>query len=142
MAFGGRTGLVKALALNWTLKALDASLGFRPTGMLIQYLRPPGSGPSERSMDAGSFEARVRGRDAQGQRAEVVVKSRGDPANRVTVMCACESALALATDDAELPARWGVLTSTVALGQVLARRLQVAGMMIETRDLPSQPAQK
>jgi short subunit dehydrogenase-like uncharacterized protein len=63
------------------------------------------------------------------------MKAQGDPGNRVTVKCLCESAFVLAsTDDpASRPASGmgGVLTPVTALGQHLVPRLAAAGITFQ-----------
>lgn len=90
-----------------------------------------GEGPTEAKMDGGWFRCRMLGWTEHGRRAEVVLSDVGDPANRVTVKCVCESALALACDEARLPNAAGVVTPSVGLGDVLVDRLRGAGMRIE-----------
>jgi short subunit dehydrogenase-like uncharacterized protein len=60
----------------------------------------------------------------------VTMKGKGDIGNRSTVKCACECALAIALEERALPATAGVLTPSVAFGDVLVRRLQNAGIEI------------
>lgn len=59
------------------------------------------------------------------------MRHQGDPSNRATVRFVCESALALACELEKLPGgdrRGGVLTPATAFGDVLARRVQTAGL--------------
>ncbi len=84
----------------------------------------PGSGPSDAVMDKGWFQTHVRGRTTDGRTAEVVLSGRGDPSNRITVKCVCESALAIACASEGLPERWGVLTPSSGIGEALVERLQ------------------
>jgi short subunit dehydrogenase-like uncharacterized protein len=100
---------------------------------LARRLMPaPGEGPSERSMDRGSFRCELIARGERGTVVRGLVAGRGDPGNRATTVFVCEAALALALQDASLPQALpgGVLTPATALGEVLARRLAVAGMEI------------
>jgi short subunit dehydrogenase-like uncharacterized protein len=100
---------------------------------LARRLMPaPGEGPSERSMDRGSFRCELIGRGERGTVVRGLVAGRGDPGNRATTIFVCEAALALATEDESLPQALpgGVLTPATALGAVLARRLVAAGMEI------------
>ena len=46
----------------------------------------------------------------------------------------CESALAMALDEKKLPAAAGVITPSVALGDVLEQRLLSAGMRVEVSE--------
>ena len=61
----------------------------------------------------------------------MLLSGEGDPANRITVKCLCESALALACDTERLPRRAGVLTPTTGLGEVLLERLAKRGITIK-----------
>ncbi len=89
-----------------------------------------GGGPAEKTMDGGSFRCRVWGQTETGETAEVKLAGAGDPANRITVKCVCESALAIACGGAALPQRGGVLTPSVGIGDALVERLRGAGINI------------
>jgi short subunit dehydrogenase-like uncharacterized protein len=102
--------------------------------LLTPLLPKPGSGPSQRSMDEGWFSCEIRAVAENGRKARGLVHDRGDPANRVTAKCVCESALSLALNEDALPGglrRGGILTPATGLGGVLADRLHEAGMVIE-----------
>jgi len=95
---------------------------------------PPGQGPSERTMDDGSFRCELVGKSASGKVVRGRVAGPGDPGNRATTKFVCESALALARQPQALPGGergGGVLTPASGLGIVLARRLIAAGMDLE-----------
>jgi short subunit dehydrogenase-like uncharacterized protein len=130
LAFEGASGLLQALGIAAAVAGLHAALSFVPARNLLQRMVPPGSGPNDRDMDAGSYECRIVGRTAQGMQAEVSLRAAGDPGNRVTVKCVCESALALAIGETDLPQRFGVLTPSVAFGHALIARLVAAGFEI------------
>jgi len=106
---------------------LKASLSFSPFRQLLRMVAPaPGSGPSEKTMDDGWFRCELVGVASDGRVARALIADKGDPGNRVTVKCLCESALALALD--ELPARAGFLTPSTGLGDALVKRLRNRGM--------------
>jgi len=106
---------------------LEAGLHFAPFRQFLRVVAPaPGSGPSEKTMDDGWFRCELLGQAGDGRTACALVADKGDPGNRVTVKCLCESALALALD--ELPARAGFLTPSTGLGDALVRRLRHRGM--------------
>lgn len=111
--------------------------GFRPVRRLTAALVPaPGEGPSERTMDRGSFRCELIGRSAAGSSVRVRVAGQGDPGNRATTRFVCEAALALACDLPKLPGgarHGGVLTPASGLGDVLVRRLRSAGMTLDVR---------
>ena len=104
----------------------------RPLGRAaLKRLSPrPGQGPSDKVMDGGFFRVRLVGEAEDGRKVMAVMQADGDPGNRVTVKCLCESALALATQADALPGgarRGGVLTPAFALGDVLLDRLRAVG---------------
>ena len=133
LAFPGRAGLWKALGFEVAMLFLGLLMRHAPTRGLLQRLIPAGSGPSERAMDEAWFELRVSGKTDAGEEAVVTMRGQGDAGNRITVTCACESALAMAEDEAALPPSFGVLTPSTAMGNVLSRRLVEAGIEIEVR---------
>ena len=113
-----------------------AAMRFKPWRAVAQALMPsPGSGPSQASMDGGSFRCELIGTSASGHVVRGRVAGRGDPGNRATTVFVCEAALALANEAAaHLPGgatAGGVLTPASGLGQVLVRRLVAVGMTLE-----------
>jgi short subunit dehydrogenase-like uncharacterized protein len=115
------------LALGGAL--FDAGLRFSPVRGLLRALAPaPGSGPSETTMDNGWFRCYLVGHSSDGRTARALIADKGDPGNRVTVKCLCESALALVLDEDRLPKRAGFLTPSTGLGDVLVERLRARGM--------------
>jgi len=105
----------------------DAGLRFWPFRQFMRAVAPaPGTGPAEKTMDNGWFRCELVGHASDGRTAHALIADKGDPGNRVTVKCLCESALALALD--ELPARAGFLTPSTGLGDVLVKRLRHRGM--------------
>lgn len=106
---------------------LEAGFHFSPVRQFLRMVAPaPGAGPSEKTMDEGWFRCELVGRASDGRKARALIADHGDPGNRVTVKCLCESALALALD--ELPARAGFLTPSTGLGDALVKRLRHRGM--------------
>ena len=79
-------------------------------------------------MYGGWFRCDVFGKASGGGTAHYVVSDTGDPGNRVTVKCLCESALSLALD--RLPDRTGVLTPSTGIGDALVNRLRARGMTL------------
>jgi short subunit dehydrogenase-like uncharacterized protein len=99
-----------------------------------KFAPPPGAGPSEASMDGGSFRALWVGHSASGKTVRGMIADKGDPGNRATTKMLCESALALALQLDELPGgreHGGLLTPASGLGDVLVQRLRVAGMTLQ-----------
>ncbi|MBC7918807.1 MAG: saccharopine dehydrogenase NADP-binding domain-containing protein [Rhodoferax sp.] len=116
----------------------QTAMGWSPVRKLAQKMAPqPGEGPSEEAMDGGSFRYEWVATGAAGQQVRGRVADRGDPGNRATTKMLCESALALALQSDELPGAGklgGVLTPASGLGEVLVKRLQLAGMTLEVDD--------
>jgi short subunit dehydrogenase-like uncharacterized protein len=125
----------KAVAVTGLMALYNAAMERASTRRLMKSLLPkPGAGPSEQTMNAGWFTAQLLGVTMDGRGARVRMHHQGDPSNRATVRFVCESALGLALDADALPggpARGGVLTPATGLGEVLAARLQKAGVAIE-----------
>jgi len=113
----------------------QAALRVGPIRKLAQkFAPPPGAGPSEASMDGGSFRALWVGHSASGKTVRGMVADKGDPGNRATTKMLCESALALALQLDELPGgprHGGLLTPASGLGDVLVHRLRAAGMTLQ-----------
>jgi len=128
---GGLAGMM-AVGAAGAGAVFESSMHFAPVRGLLRLLAPaPGSGPSEKTMDNGWFRCEFIGHASDGRTAHVVVADKGDPGNRVTVKCVCESALALALDPV-LPARGGVLTPASGIGDALVARLRARGMTLGT----------
>jgi short subunit dehydrogenase-like uncharacterized protein len=101
---------------------------------LLQPILPqPGSGPSEQTMNEGTFSCELVATAIDGRQVRGIIRDQGDPGNRATVKFVCESALALAFQTDELPARGGILTPATGLGNVLVERLRSAGMTWEIK---------
>jgi short subunit dehydrogenase-like uncharacterized protein len=94
----------------------------------------PGQGPSAASMARSFFKIELIGSSAQGQRLRATIGDDLDAANGATTKMMCEAALAMAEDEAQLPKAAGVITPSVAFGDVLENRLQAAGMRVEVAD--------
>jgi len=136
LRFGrGAAAALAAAATSTVSLAAQGALNFAPVRKIAAALAPaPGEGPSEQSMDRGSFRCELV---ATGERGTVVrarFAARGDPGNRATTQFVCESALALVLDAKALPGgarHGGVLTPATAFGEVLLKRLRAVGMTIE-----------
>jgi short subunit dehydrogenase-like uncharacterized protein len=95
-----------------------------PTRKLLLKVRAPGEGPSPAQRERAWFRVRFVG---EGGGTRVVTEvSGGDPGYSETAKMLSESALCLAHD--ELPERSGQLTTAVAMGVKLVKRLQQAGI--------------
>ena len=130
-----------ATALSAGSLASQAALRFAAIRKLAQRMAPaPGAGPSEASMDGGSFRAQWVGRSASGNTVRGVISDQGDPGNRATTKMLCESALALALQLGDLPGGrgyGGLLTPASGLGDVLVQRLRGAGMTLKVTQATS-----
>ena len=123
-------------ATTWAaLGGFRAALRWRPTRALLGRLSRLSEKPGGSSHRA-SYDLRVIGTSADGQRLGVRVHGVGDPGNRITVLCACECALTLVSNDAALPDEFGVLTPSVGIGEALVVRLRAAGLNIDIDALP------
>lgn len=136
LRFGtGAIAATAAAGMSVGALATQSALQLAPVRSLIAMFIPkPGEGPSQQSMDGGSFRCQLIGQSATGQQVRATVSDSGDPGNRATTKMVCESALALALDSAALPGgpkRGGVITPAYALGDVLVQRLRASGMQIE-----------
>jgi len=133
----GRGPIGAALAIGMAGGIGVGIMGLRSAAWrtAMRKLMPtPGKGPSERSMDGGSFCCELIGESADGTQVRGRIAGRGDPGNRATTLFVCEAAVALAGDARKLPGgarRGGVLTPARALGLAYARRLAAAGMTVE-----------
>jgi len=139
--FNGPLAAAKAWRAAATLGVLGLMLRWPAGRALAARLAPsPGEGPSEAVMNAGWFRAEFGGFTEDGRTVNGLVAGQGDPGNRSTVRMVCESALALALNEADLPgfpARGGILTPATALGDVLVGRLRSAGITIRVPDVPA-----
>lgn len=98
--------------------------------LVNRFLPQAGDGPSQHVRDAGHYAVQTIG---LGERHRYVAEFADDrdPGYGSTAVMLGESALALAFDG--LPARGGVLTPAVALGEALVNRLREQGFRISVR---------
>jgi short subunit dehydrogenase-like uncharacterized protein len=133
----GRSLAAGAVAASFGLssKISMGMMAISPLRKLAQRVMPaPGQGPSEASMAKGFFKADHIGQSANGHKLRAIISDQLDAGNGATVKMMCESALALAEDSAKLPPAAGVITPSVALGDVLEQRLLAAGMRVEVSE--------
>ncbi|MGN6255339.1 MAG: saccharopine dehydrogenase, partial [Solirubrobacterales bacterium] len=95
-----------------------------PTRKVLLRLKAPGEGPSEAERERSWFRIVFVG-EGGGKRVVTEV-SGGDPGYGETSKMLAEAGLCLAFD--ELPERSGQLTTAVAMGDALLKRLQRAGI--------------
>ena len=135
MKIDGSLASITAAGISTGMALYEAAMELQPVRNLLRAVLPkPGSGPSKATMDNGWFRCELRGVTDDGRTVNAMLSDRGDPGNRVTVKCLCESALALADAAASLPGgpkRGGILTPSTGLGDVLVERLRRRGMKLE-----------
>ncbi len=100
-----------------------------PVRPLLRKLRPAGSGPTTEQIEKSFFRVTFVG-DSGGRRVVTEV-SGGDPGYGETSKMLAESALCLAFDD--LPETSGMVTTAVAMGPVLRRRISDAGIVFAVK---------
>lgn len=116
------------------LRVLERALASQRARALLRHLGPaPGEGPPEGAREAGFMRLRLVGEAASGRLLLATLAAQGDPGSRVTVMCLCQAALALATQRDALPRSpaGGVLTPATGVGLLLLDRLEAAGLQVE-----------
>ena len=121
-------GIVSGVGALFTLAQLP------PTRKWLLSLKPPGTGPSDESMEKGWFRLLTYGRTPTQEIVSEV--SGGEPGYSETAKMLAESALCLAEDSGKIPGKGGVLTPASAFGTVLIERLLKAGIQI--RELPTE----
>jgi short subunit dehydrogenase-like uncharacterized protein len=120
-------------------RVFESILGSTIGRTVFKRLLPkPGDGPSEKVMDGGFFETLFIARASSGLVVRGVLRGQGDPGNRVTVKCLCESAfvLALTEDPSSRPnaGAGGVLTPVTAMGDQLVARLAATGITFDIKE--------
>lgn len=136
MRFGaGSLAGAVATAFSAGMLGSQAAMKFAPLRNLANKLAPgPGTGPSEASMNGGSFRCELIAKSASGHVVHGRIADKGDPGNRATTKMVCEAALCLALQFDDLPGgakNGGLLTPAYGLGEVLLDRLRAAGMTLE-----------
>ncbi len=101
-----------------------------PTRKLLLRMRTSGEGPDAQTRAKSSFRVTFLGR--AGDQKVITEVRGGDPGYGETSKMLAESALCMAFDRDDLPARFGHLTPVAALGDPLLQRLQAAGIEFES----------
>jgi len=132
----GPAGLVAASAVVGGLGAFMAAASSHTVRALLErtVLPAPGEGPSREARDAGFFEMHILAKTESGRKIRGRIAGDKDPGYGETAVMLGESAMCLAKDGADLPARYGVLTPATAMGNPLVKRLRAAGMTLEAHD--------
>jgi short subunit dehydrogenase-like uncharacterized protein len=122
----GLKNLAQVIGLTVGVGTVFALAQLRATRSLLLKIKQPGEGPDQATRDKGWFRVTFLGRAGDKSiRCEV---RGGDPGYGDTSKMIAESALSLAFDGDRLPPHTGVITSAMALGNVLIERLQRAGI--------------
>mgnify|MGYP000202668246 CR=1 FL=1 len=120
----GIVGRLKGLA---GLVALGAMMAGKPDSfykkMVNKFFPDPGEGPSKAEREAGFWNFTVVGKYADGETIVARVTGDRDPGYGSTSKMLGESAVCLALDSDKTDAVAGVLTPSVAMGDVLVGRL-------------------
>lgn len=120
---------VLAKGINWFYRAKPNSL-FKK--MVARNAPKLGEGPSKAAQEAGYYNLLFIGHLADGTQLKAKVKGDKDPGYGSTSKMLAESAVCLTLDKAQLPETYGVLTPTIAMGDVLLGRLtKNAGLTFE-----------
>lgn len=118
-------GAVAKLGAGVSAALIGSQVGFLRDKLLA--LKQPGDGPSAERRAKSWFKVTFIGESA-GQKVVTSV-SGGDPGYGETSKMLAESGLCLAFD--KLPAKAGQLTTVVAMGDALIKRLQAAGIQFK-----------
>ncbi len=127
----GPRGALVAGAIAAGSSAVMVGMWLKPTRWLLDRVLPnPGEGPSDEARRRGRFRFEVEAETAAGARYRTRIGVDLDPGYNATAVMLGESAMSLAED--QLPARGGVLTPMVAMGESLAVRLRTRGFTVVT----------
>jgi short subunit dehydrogenase-like uncharacterized protein len=106
-----------------------------PVSVVERILPKPGTGPSEKTRERGSYAVETYTTTTTGARYRTRMSQKGDPGYKATSVLLGESALALAMDRDKLSELRGVLTPAAAMGDALLARFPAAGVSLETSRL-------
>ena len=132
----GLSGRIKAQVLA---SAISVMSGGSPNSLLKKtadfFLPKPGEGPSKIQRETGFYNLALFGKMKNGLSIKGKVKGDRDPGYGSTSKMLGESAVCLAKDRDTLPKTSGVLTPSIAMGNLLLERLeQNAGLTFELID--------
>ncbi|WP_103020132.1 saccharopine dehydrogenase family protein [Salinibacter altiplanensis] len=138
MQFGpGLSGAAKAWGTALLSAALVGVVAAPPLRRLLEtfVLPDPGEGPSREAIESGYFDISLYGwgRDDSGTRFGVrgTVAADRDPGYGATAIMLAESAMCLASGEADSALRGGSLTPASGIGMPLTQRLQDAGLTFD-----------
>jgi short subunit dehydrogenase-like uncharacterized protein len=133
MKFDGPRARLHATAFAALSAVAESSMRLSALRQLLRRTAP-GTGPTENDRNSGWLRCDLLARTSDGHIARGLITAQGDPANRITVKCVCESALLLAVGGETLPSRAGVLTPSTGLGIALMSRLRNRGIAFTMGD--------
>ncbi|WP_103027692.1 saccharopine dehydrogenase family protein [Salinibacter altiplanensis] len=133
----GLSGAVKAYGTALLSATLVGVVATPPLRRLLETLAlpDPGEGPSREAIESGYFDISLYGwgRDDSGTRFGVrgTVAADRDPGYGATAIMLAESALCLASGEANSALQGGCLTPASGMGMPLTQRLQDAGLTFD-----------
>ncbi|KAI8925008.1 Saccharopine dehydrogenase-domain-containing protein [Entophlyctis helioformis] len=153
LGYGSNFSFYETLAHGNALMAALAAFGqtlvfallqLRLVRWLVGRIVPPGTGPSEKSMRAGSLDVKIVGESSdKSQKCSARIRFGQDPGYYGTAVILGESAFCLLLEQSSLrdPVRntfptheGGILTAASGLGATLLRRLAHAGFEMDVSD--------
>jgi short subunit dehydrogenase-like uncharacterized protein len=127
----GVTGRLKAVSVSAGSTVTGLALSTSTTRSLVgRFLPDPGEGPEEVKREKGLFEIEIHTETDSGVAYRCRVAAKGDPGYAATSVMLSQAGLALAGDEALLPATSGVLTPATGLGPHMIDRLNAVGVTI------------
>lgn len=138
MTYTGK-GFAAKLKAYANLTATGLLMAAKPGSMVKKissiFLPKPGEGPNKTAREKGFFNFMIWGKTASGKILNGRVTGDKDPGYGSTSKMLGESAVCLALDKTRLPKVFGILTPSVAMGNVLLERLQQnAGLRFEIKN--------
>jgi short subunit dehydrogenase-like uncharacterized protein len=119
----GPFGALKAAGVAGATAAFAGAAAFAPTRRLVRLVLPrPGEGPAPQAQEAGSYDLRLYGRTAAGDRLVTRVTGDRDPGYGSTARMMVEAALCF-TDVERSAVGGGFWTPATAFGDRLVGRL-------------------
>ena len=121
----GRKGRFSASIMSRVIRLVTDSRPDSFLGRMLDRFSPkPGAGPSAKQRQGGFFNLVFLGKWAGGGSLRVKVTGDRDPGYGSTSKMLGESAVCLALDREKLPDNYGIITPSVAMGDLLLERLQ------------------
>jgi short subunit dehydrogenase-like uncharacterized protein len=134
----GAPNAAVALFVSMLYPFVGALLYFPPTRAIIKRLLPrQGDGPSKEERETGFYKINFWGIGRKpGSSEDVIVRGsvssqNEDPGYKGTAKLIAESAVCLAKDASTLPATYGVLTPSTAMGEAILNRLRKKNVKFE-----------